>query len=319
MYHQITNCNFMKELEILSVNISEKKGVVKKPVEVICLCETGIKGDAHAGKWHRQVSLLAQESIDEAELKAGVKFPPGTFAENLTTRGIAVHKTAVLDRFVNEDTILEVTQIGKKCHTSCAIGKLIGNCIMPLEGIFCRVIKAGDIKAGTKFHYDPKVMKVKIITLSDRAAKGEYNDVSGPLIKDLISTHFAQHNRHFDVTVEVIPDDKVLLDNLIRKETNDSTDIIITTGGTGIGKRDITPDVVKPLIEKEITGIMELVRVKYGMVNPNAVISRSIAGTIGDTLVYCLPGSPKAIKEYMSEILPTLEHSFRMIYNIDQH
>lgn len=309
----------MAELEILSVNISEKKGVVKKPVEVICLCETGIKGDAHAGNWHRQVSLLAQESIEQAELKAKVKFPPGTFAENLTTRGVAVHKTAILDRFVNEDVILEVTQIGKKCHASCAIGTLIGNCIMPLEGIFCRVVKSGDITSGTKFQYKPKVMKVKIITLSDRASKGEYEDLSGPLIKELISKHFTEHNRHFDINIEIIPDDKMLLENLIQKETNNNTDIIITTGGTGIGKRDITPDVVKPLLEKEITGIMELVRVKYGMKNPNAVISRSVAGTIGNTLVYCLPGSPKAIKEYMTEILPTLEHSFRMIYNIDQH
>jgi len=309
----------MAELEILSVNISEIKGVVKKPVEVICLCETGIKGDAHAGNWHRQVSLLAQESIDQAELKAKVKFPPGTFAENLTTRGVAVHKTAILDRFVNDEVILEVTQIGKKCHASCAIGTLIGNCIMPLEGIFCRVVKSGDIKSGTKFQYEPKIMKVKIITLSDRASKGEYEDLSGPLIKDLLSKHFTENNRHFDINVEIIPDDKILLENLIQNETSNNTDIIITTGGTGIGKRDITPDVVKPLLEKEITGIMELVRVKYGMKNPNAVISRSVAGTIGNTLVYCLPGSPKAIKEYMAEILPTLEHSFRMIYDIDQH
>lgn len=308
-----------KILEILSVNISEKKGIIKKPVDKICLCETGIVGDAHAGKWHRQVSLLAQESIDEAEKKAKAKFPPGTFAENLTTRGVAVHKTAVFDRFVNDEVIMEVTQIGKKCHSTCAIGKQIGNCIMPLEGIFCRVIQGGDIVAGTKFRYEPRIITVKIITLSDRASKGEYKDISGPLIGDLLSKHFNDKNRHYDIQNDIIPDSPEQLKALIEEATQAKTDIIITTGGTGIGARDITPDVIKPMLEKEISGIMELVRVKYGMGNPNAVISRSVAGTIGNTLIYTLPGSPKAIREYMGEIMPTLEHSFRMLYNIDMH
>jgi len=117
----------MQQIEILSVNISEKKGIIKKPVESIVLNSRGIEGDAHAGDWHRQVSLLAQESIDQAEIKAGNTFPPGTFAENITTCGIALHKTAILDRFVNSDVELEVTQIGKKCHNTCERYFLSGN------------------------------------------------------------------------------------------------------------------------------------------------------------------------------------------------
>jgi len=309
----------MKQIEIVSVNISDIKGIVKHPVESIVLNETGVAGDAHAGYWHRQVSLLAQESITQAEQKAGNTFSPGTFAENITTKGIEIHKTALLDRFVNENIELEVTQIGKKCHNTCAIGKQIGNCIMPLEGIFCRVIKGGELKPGDVLNYIPKMMKVQIITLSDRASKGIYEDRSGPMINDLMAAHFISVNRHFLIENTILPDDRKLLRETVEYAVSQNADIIITTGGTGIGPRDISPDVIKPMLEKEITGIMELVRVKYGLQNPNAVISRSVAGTIGNTLVYCLPGSPKAISEYMTEILPTLEHSIKMIYAIDSH
>lgn len=309
----------MKQIEIVSVNISDKKGIVKHPVESIILNETGIAGDAHAGDWHRQVSLLAQESISQAEQQAGNTFPPGTFAENITTKGMEIHKTALLDRFMNNDVELEVTQIGKKCHNTCAIGKQIGNCIMPLEGIFCRVIKGGELKPGDLLNYVPRIIKVQIITLSDRASKGIYEDRSGPMINDLIAAHFTSVNRQFLIENTILPDDRKLLRETIENAVSQNTDIIVTTGGTGVGPRDISPDVIKPMLEKEITGIMELVRVKYGMQNPNAVISRSVAGTIGNTLVYCLPGSPKAISEYMTEILPTLQHSLKMIYSIDSH
>ena len=309
----------MKTLEVISVNISDKKGIVKTPVDHIILDETGIVGDAHAGHWHRQISLLAQESIERAEEEANAKFPPGSFAENLTTRGFDIHKTAPLDRFINEEIEMEVTQIGKKCHSTCAIGKQIGKCIMPLEGIFCKVIKGGKLKAGAGLRYVPSEFKVEVLTLSDRVSKGVYEDLSGPAIKDMLSAHLSEKNRHFKINNSILPDDEHQLKSSIESFIEAGTDIIITTGGTGIGPGDITPDVITPLLEKEITGIMELVRVKYGMKNPNALISRSVAGVTGKTLVYVLPGSVKAIKEYMTEILPTLEHSLRMLHNIDLH
>lgn len=141
----------MEEFLVISVNTSDKKGSRKHPVNSINVNELGIIGDAHAGNWHRQISLLAQESIEKAELYARMKFPPGTFAENLTTTGIDLHKTSICDRFENESVILEVTQIGKECHAKCNIGKMIGNCIMPIEGIFCKVIKGGSINPNDRF------------------------------------------------------------------------------------------------------------------------------------------------------------------------
>ena len=309
----------MTKIKVISVNISEKKGVIKKPVDSIILNETGIEGDAHAGYWHRQVSLLAQESIEKAEISANASFPPGTFAENLTTRGIELYKTALFDKFICNEIELEVTQIGKKCHNTCAIGKQIGNCIMPLEGIFCRVIRGGEVKPGMVFQYIPRIIKIKIITLSDRAFKGVYKDESGPNVKKLLSEHLEKVNRHYHIENVIVPDDKIYLEREINAALDNAADIIITTGGTGIGARDITPETVKPMLTKEITGIIELIRVKYGTINPNAALSRSIAGVIGNTLVYCLPGSVKATTEYLNEIMPALEHSLRMIYGIDSH
>lgn len=135
--------------KVLSINISEKKGVIKTPIkEGIFIEEHGLKDDAHAGKWHRQVSLLAQESIDKM-IKMGISdLDAGKFAENITTEGIVFHELPVGTRLKIGETIQEVTQIGKECHKGCAIKNQVGTCIMPTEGIFTRILKGGVIRAG---------------------------------------------------------------------------------------------------------------------------------------------------------------------------
>lgn len=133
-----------------AVCISEKKGMVKKEVPEILLKENwGIEGDAHAGDWHRQVSLLAGESIDAVKKKLP-RLKHGVFAENIVTRGLELTALAIGDRLVIDGrVVLEVTQIGKECHNAgCAIKKATGDCIMPKEGIFTRVIHGGVVKAG---------------------------------------------------------------------------------------------------------------------------------------------------------------------------
>lgn len=133
--------------KVVAVNISEKKGVVKKPVESINLIvDHGIEGDAHAGKWHRQVSLLANESIDKMRDK-GIDLDFGVFAENITTEGIEVFLLPVGTEIQIGEAILEVTQIGKKCHHGCEIRQIVGDCVMPREGIFAKVLKGGQVKA----------------------------------------------------------------------------------------------------------------------------------------------------------------------------
>ncbi|MHB8092338.1 MAG: MOSC domain-containing protein [Syntrophales bacterium] len=135
--------------KVLAVNISSEKGVRKHPVPSCeLLIDHGIIGDAHAGKWHRQVSLLAQESIDKLQAKlTELQLQPGDFAENITTVGIAVMNLPIGTRLrVGNEAELEVTQIGKECHMACEIRRLVGDCVMPREGIFAIVIREGAIK-----------------------------------------------------------------------------------------------------------------------------------------------------------------------------
>ncbi len=311
----------MKTIEVKSVNISVKKGTIKKPVEKITLSEIGIAEDAHSGSWHRQLSLLGTESLAKQAVKAKREFAYGEFAENITTEGMEIHHAKPLDMFVSENVELQVTQIGKECHSNCEIFREIGDCVMPREGIFCRVVKGFnyELTAGEKFTYVPKVFKIKLITLSDRASRGEYKDLSGIKLKRRIKDLFTSLEREFQSDSIIIPDDEEILESIINNSVNENYDIIITTGGTGIGPRDITVDVVKPMLDKEIPGIMELIRVKYGQKKHQALLSRSVAGVIGKTLIYTLPGSRKAVAEYMDEIEPTIMHSILMLNSIDSH
>jgi len=308
------------KIKVLSVNISEKKGTVKKAVGSIQLTALGVEGDAHSGKWHRQVSLLANESISKFAIEAGRKINFGEFAENITTEGLFLHECRPLDRFRNSSIELEVTQIGKKCHgDNCSIFREVGNCVMPKEGIFARVINNGELKTGDELEYFPKVINIHIITLSDRASAGEYADKSGPQIKNLTETYFSGINRKVSFVHHLISDNSIELYGLIKAGIADRADVIFTTGGTGIGPRDITPETVKPLLDKEIPGIMELIRVKYGMQKPAALLSRGIAGVSGKTLIYCMPGSVKAVTEYCNEILPIIDNSIYMLEGLDSH
>jgi molybdopterin adenylyltransferase len=309
----------MMQVKVRSLNISEKKGTVKHPSGSVHITDTGLDGDAHAGFWHRQVSLLGVESIHKAGEQNGQQYNFGDFGENITTEGLELYKANILDRFQAGEVLLEVTQIGKKCHKGCEIMSISGTCIMPVEGIFCRVLKPGSLQVGDVLDYIPKQINATVITLSDRAYNNIYPDKSGPMAERLLEDFFKTRNRPVHIEKVVIPDDEQMLKKAIQEAVDHSADIIVTTGGTGIGKRDITPDVVKPMLDKEIPGIMELIRYKYGSENPNALLSRSIAGVAGKTLVYVLPGNTRAVNEYLAEISKTIEHSLRMVHGIDSH
>jgi len=164
----------------------------------------------------------------------------------------------------------------------------------------------------------PEKLDVLVVTLSDRAFKGEYADLSGPKVRELISAYFSSLGMEYSVELKLIPDDSDILRELLKGSLN-QFNIIITTGGTGIGPRDITVETVKPLLDKEVPGIMEFIRIKYGTEIPNALLSRGVAGVMGKALVYTLPGSVRAVEEYMTEIVKTLKHLIYMQYGIDTH
>lgn len=135
--------------KVLSINISEKKGIPKTKINPGVLVEDfGFENDAHAGKWHRQVSLLAKESIDKSKNMPTTGLCHGIFAENITTQGITLHTMPIRTKLKVGECIIEITQIGKECHDGCAIKELVGQCIMPREGVFAKVIKGGKVFEG---------------------------------------------------------------------------------------------------------------------------------------------------------------------------
>lgn len=134
--------------KLVSINVSEKKGTQKVPVLSARIGAEGIEGDAHAGPWHRMVSLLADESVDKMRA-AGLDVGPGAFAENLTTRGLDLLALPLGTRLhIGAEVVLEMTQHGKECHSRCAIYYQAGDCVMPREGVFAQVVTGGEIRTG---------------------------------------------------------------------------------------------------------------------------------------------------------------------------
>ena len=310
----------LKKGKVVSVNTSAQKGTVKRPVPEIRLDEQGIIGDAHAGPWHRQLSILSQESIDRFTAAMNLHLTPGDFGENMSVDGIDLTTVAILDRLRIGEVELEISQIGKECHgDSCAIYQQVGTCIMPTEGLFCRVVQGGTIRPDDGVEYLPRPLKFQIITLSDRAFAGEYVDRSGPRVRELLEAFLQDKRWHPQIEQTILPDDADRLRSALIAAQEAGVDVIFTTGGTGVGLRDVTPETVAAVCDKLIPGIMEAIRVKFGAQNPNALLARGVAGICGQTMIYTLPGSVKAVEEYMGEILLTMEHLILMLHGLDIH
>lgn len=299
-------------IEVLAVCISEKKGTEKKEVEKIILKEDwGIEGDAHAGKWHRQVSLLAFEKID-AFRKKGAEVDFGAFGENIIVGGVDLRSLPVGTILEIGEARLRVTQIGKECHSHCNIYKKMGDCIMPREGIFSEVLKGGVVQKGESIKVIEKEegpYRVGIITVSDRASKGEYEDKSGPVIKELVEAAGMEV-----VDYIIVPDEKSqIAKKLLHFSDQRQVDLVFTTGGTGFSKRDVTPEATKQVVEREVPGIGEALRSYSLTITPKAMLSRQTAGIRGNTLIINLPGSPKACKENIEYILTPLKHGLGIL------
>lgn len=307
---------------LASTNVAAQKGAPKSNVGVIQLDKHGIVGDAHATLGHRQVSILTLECLARTSAHAGKKIEPGTLGENLTLdcngRNDALMHIAPLDKFkIGDEVVLEVTQIGKKCHGKdvCKIYSKINHCpcTIPSELMFCRVLRGGKVKVGDVICLEPRPLKILIITLSDRAFQHEYEDESGPTAEVYLHDFFRSSKWHVAIERALIPDDADELLQLLQKSIADGIDLIFTLGGTGVGPRDITPEVVTSVAQKIVPGIMEHIRLKYAVHKKAALLSRSIVAIANKTQIYTLPGSPKAVSEYLHEITPLLDHMLCML------
>jgi molybdenum cofactor synthesis domain-containing protein len=301
-------------MQIVSVNISGEKGTVERSVPETVIDALGLAGDAHAGDWMRQVSLLGTEAVGRLSAEILRPIGPGAFGENLTVAGLDAASVGILDRFRTGTVELEVTQIGKECHgDGCAIFRESGRCVMPVEGIFCRVLAGGLVKPGDALEHAPHLLRARVITLSDRAYAGVYEDRSGPRLATLLTEFLASRRFHESVERILLPDDPISLRVALEAARTERLDLVFTTGGTGIGPRDHAPEVVAAVCSRLIPGIMESIRARHGVEHPAALLSRAVAGVAGTTLVFTLPGSVRAVEEYADEIFRVLEHAILMV------
>jgi molybdenum cofactor synthesis domain-containing protein len=310
----------MTKIEVVSVNVSQQRGTIKRPAGQIAVNNLGVVGDAHSGPGLRQVSLLAQESVERFAAGLGEPVGPGEFGENITFRGIPAEQVVPLDRFRLGEVELEITQIGKECHgPGCTIFQRVGQCVMPAEGLFARVLRGGVLRPGDSGEHCPRPLTCLVVTLSDRAAAGQYADRSGPRIQELLEAFFAAGLRQLKISRRLLSDDPEQLRLEILAAVVRGVDVVFTCGGTGVGPRDKAPETVAALCDTLIPGIMEHVRAKFGSQNPRARLSRSLAGVAAKTQIYTLPGSVRAVEEYTPEILQTLEHLLYMLHGLDVH
>ena len=301
--------------KVIATCTSEIKGVQKKNVHQVCLIEDyGIEGDAHAGKWHRQVSLLSYDRIQEFRAR-GAKVEDGAFGENLVVEGIDFKTLPIGTKFKCNDVVLELTQIGKECHHGCAIFQAMGDCIMPREGVFARVLEGGTITVGEEMSIvertSPLPYQAAVITLSDKGAAGEREDKSGPAIVGELES------RGYEVVEKLLLADGVgpLKAQLIRLCDQRQLDLILTTGGTGFTPRDQTPEATLAVADRTAPGIAEAIRAESMKYTKRAMFSRGVSVIRGKTLIINLPGSPKAVRESMEVFLEELPHALDMLRN----
>lgn len=299
--------------KIIGICISEKKGTQKNEVPSARLIEDfGIENDAHAGKWHRQVSILSYDKIEEFR-KKGANVDFGAFGENIIIDEFDFRNMPIGTRFQIGDALLELSQIGKECHSHCAIYHAVGDCIMPREGVFTEVIKGGDIKVGDEVKMiapDPdRPLTAAIITVSDKSSAGKREDTSGPIItKELTENNFIVKEEI------IIPDEQEMIESqLIRLADQRHVNLIITTGGTGFSKRDVTPEATNAVCQRMANGISEAIRAYSMQYTKRAMFSRAVSGIRNNTLIINLPGSPKAVSESLEFLLPNLGHGLEIL------
>jgi len=300
--------------KVTAICTSPEKGTAKQNVgKSEFIVNHGIKGDAHAGPWHRQVSLLSHDKIENFRSK-GAEVADGAFGENLIVEGIDFRSLPVGTTLQCADVVLEMTQIGKECHSHCAIYKTMGDCIMPREGVFAKVIKGGFIAVGDEMKVRKPQEKnapyrVWIITSSDKGSKGEREDLSGPVAREI-----AVKAGYSAAGYTLLPDEQEEMEKELRRICDEGlAELVLTTGGTGFSPRDRVPEATAAVAERLVPGIAEAMRSKSMGITKRAMLSRAISAIRKNTLIVNLPGSPKAARENLEFIMEELRHGLDIL------
>jgi molybdopterin adenylyltransferase len=288
-----------------------KKGGKKSPQPVArFVANHGIEGDAHAGPWHRQVSVLAAEDIEAMRRGALPGLKTGDFAENLVVSGADLGSLGLGSRLrLGSEAELRVTQLGKECHQRCVIYDQTGDCIMPRLGLFARVLRDGTVATGDAVEVLEAVSRQKfqavILTISDRCSRGEAVDTAGPAVGRLLESSLEAHV----YATEIVPDDRDRIAARLRHYSDGhSIDLVLAAGGTGFAPRDVTPEAVTAVIQRPTPGLDEAMRRASLEKTPMAMLSRAVSGIRNGTLIVSLPGSERGAVENLRAILSALEH-----------
>ena len=298
---------------VKAICISTVRGTEKHAIEEAnFIKDYGIEGDAHAGKWHRQVSLLSYNKVEEFNAKGG-DVDDGAFGENVLVSGLDFKNLPVGTILKCGDVVLEMTQIGKECHSHCNIFHRVGDCIMPREGGFAIVKNGGVMKTGDVMHAEPPQadapLRAAVMTLSDKGFTGERIDESGPKAVAML-----QVAGYEIVETLLLPDEQKKIEReMIRLADSRQVDLIITTGGTGMSVRDCTPEATLAVATRNVPGIAEAIRAGSMSITKRAMLGRGASVLRNNTLIVNLPGSVKAVQESLEIVLPELEHGLRIL------
>lgn len=293
---------------VISVNTAQAKGEKKLPAASITLIAgKGVEGDAHFSG-ARQVSLLAREAID-SKRPADFQIDCGDFGENLTVEGMDLVSLGLGARLsIGPEAIVQISEIGKTCNEPCSIGRRLGQCVMPTDGVFAKVIRGGIVRAGDVVE-TTKVKTGAVVTSSDRCSRGEREDASGALLVDLLKSLKVEV-----VDYAVLPDDQPgLTEKLSFVADRCAVDVILTTGGTGLSPRDAMPEATAEVIDSPVPGIAEALRLEGLKHTPFACLSRGISGLRGRTLIINLPGSARAIEQSLELLTTVLPHAIEVL------
>lgn len=309
----------MSDGKLLHVCISGRKGIAKHEIPAAkLLLQHGMEGDGHAGEWHRQVSLLSHGDIESMRAK-GLRLEPGAFGENLVIDNLKTDELGVGSLIRVGPALLELTQVGKVCHTRCAIYFTTGDCIMPRTGLFARVLEGGDVGPGMSVEIVKRVerstLQAGVITVSDRCSTRQMVDTAGPAVADLLCAELSARV----AWTRLVPDEGKKIANAIRDFCERRVDLVLSVGGTGPHVRDVTPEATREVIDRELPGLGEAMRAASAQHTHNAWLSRAVAGTCGETLVVNLPGSAKAAVENLRAILPAIPHAVQILRNESVH
>ena len=296
---------------VKAICISDKKGEQKKPVEsAVFRVDHGIEADAHAGDWHRQVSLLLDSDIESIRDKGLDDLSDGDFAENVILSGVDVNSCGLGTRLrLGDDVVLSISQIGKACHTRCQIFYLAGDCIMPRLGIFARVETGGEVCPGDRAEafdiVDRNTLQAVVLTISDRCSRDEAEDTAGPAVAKILTESLGANIYR----TEILPDEKdTITERLKHYSEGHSIDLVLAVGGTGFSPRDVTPEAAREVIDRLTPGLDEAMRTASSAKTPHAMLSRAVSGIANSTLIITLPGSQRAATENLQAVLPALGH-----------